>query len=111
MTGMNQRITPLQVLELNQEQKNNLRLRWTPKEGDYVAVGEREELVYYVNGIEKHKTLPLLSCGELIELLIQHNSKLQMTYNGHTWSVTHGEWECTNKEFRNALWDLTKKVL
>ncbi|WP_438448400.1 hypothetical protein [Gorillibacterium sp. sgz5001074] len=108
---MNQRIAPHHLLELTPEQQNKLRLRWIPQEGDYVAIGEREEMVYYVNGIEKHKTLPLLSLGELMELLTEYGSDLQLTSDGAGWCVRLADRWSRAYELRDALWELVKILL
>lgn len=108
---MKQRITALQVQELDPDQQNRLRIRWTPQEGDYIAVGDREEMVYYLNGINRQKSLPLLSVGELMELLTQFGSDLRITYHVESWRVRLGEMEAAFPELRDALWELTKKVL
>jgi hypothetical protein len=108
---MKQKITTKQVQELTAEQQQRLRAWWTPQEGDYIADGNHEEMIYYLNGIRKSKVLPLLSLGQMIEWL--HTADvLQIEKASPTsWAVKMNEAESRDPELCDALWEMLKQVM
>lgn len=108
---MNQRISAAQLQQLNDSQKDILRNQWTPQEGEYVALGDHEEMIYYLNGIQKSKTLPLLTIGQMIAYLHQQDSTVTMQFTQGEWLVTSSRTSIQRSQLCEALWDTMITVL
>lgn len=107
---MNQRITYLQLQELTAAQQERLRSEWQPLEGEYIAMGDHEEMVYYLAGVEKHKSLPLLTIGQLLHYLKRELPGFTLTFSEDEWVVQAGELEASSEELCLALWNSFKQV-
>jgi hypothetical protein len=80
---MKQHITPEDINELSENQLHNLKALWTPQEGDtfiikenglsflnnFISTFSRDSLKNFRNGVPPDNYLPLLSIGQMIELL------------------------------------------
>jgi hypothetical protein len=110
---MKQRITCEQLKELTEEQKQRLREWWKPQEhdiyvvwGDYVtAVGKGCE-----SDINKENCTPLLSIGQMIEIVANHFKEVKMPV------VQIGDEVKTDfygamMPLCDALWQAVKEVL
>ncbi|WP_281884376.1 hypothetical protein [Paenibacillus sp. YYML68] len=78
------------VSELTDKQKEKLREGWTPQEGEYIAISGHEEMIYYLNGVNKSKALPLYSVGQLLEMVQAESgdTKLTMVWTAGRWHVS-----------------------
>ncbi|MNY54783.1 hypothetical protein D3C86_1906940 [compost metagenome] len=85
---MKQRISSIHLQKLDRQQQNKLRELWEPQEGEYMATGDHEEMIYFLNGVQKNKSLPLLSLGQMIAYLSQPGDKLTVNFSEDTWEVT-----------------------
>ncbi|WP_426452736.1 hypothetical protein ACP26L_11950 [Paenibacillus sp. S-38] len=108
---MMQRITSSSLQELSREQQERLRRQWTPQEGDYMAIGDHEEMVYYLNGVDSVKALPLLTIGEMIAYLNAQGGPVEIREASGNWSVRAGGEESRSPELCQALWEAVKRVL
>ena len=131
---MKQRITPEQILELNEEQRGKLQELWKPEIGNMaidLLQGE-ERFIFSIDcngtlfnmstGFEfcKHEALPLLNIGQMVEILDEkYDTKLKI-YKEHTnplnpdakfWFALHPEEGFGNHELCDALWAEVKKIL
>jgi hypothetical protein len=107
---MKQKITVEQLQELTEEQKKRLREWWKLQPGDImfdIKMGCLETLVggsngkaiiEHIEGESKARFLPLLSIGQMIELL-------QNSYKKVRWPDTK------DKNLCNSLWSAVKEVL
>lgn len=123
---MKQRITIEQLNELTEEQKVNLREWWKPQSGDvlnsikcgevvFVYADGQDRLNFDSDGYEwdiKKNCLPLISAGQMIELLddifqkdksIEHD-KMQININKTILWIG-------NSQLCDALWLAVKEVL
>ncbi|UJF34247.1 hypothetical protein [Paenibacillus hexagrammi] len=98
---MKQRITQLQIAELSSEQTDKLRSRWKPQEGDYIAIGDHEEMIYYLNGVDRIKSLPLLNVGQILQFLSEHGRIHAMHQDDREWVVND---RYRAGELCDALW-------
>lgn len=85
---MKQRISYTHLQKLDEQQQNKLRELWEPQEGEYMATGDHEEMIYFLNGVQKNKSLPLLSLGQMMACLSQTGDKLSVNFSEDTWEVT-----------------------
>ncbi|AFH61575.1 hypothetical protein ACVNS2_13130 [Paenibacillus caseinilyticus] len=108
---MMQRIRSSSLQELSREQQENLRRQWTPQEGDYIAIGDHEEMVYYLNGVDSVKALPLLTIGEMIAYLNGQGGPVEIREAAGTWIVRAGGEESRSAELCEALWEAVKRAL
>lgn len=132
---MKQRITAEQLSELTTEQKEKLRELWVRDEGDYgvtegiefIVTGEREDedtgfifLIgkkpFYQGEIwfNCEKCLPLLSIGQMVELLGDRIIHINNMFIDGGWeaNVLHGNKSYRAKELCDAFWITTiKEVL
>ena len=145
MINLKQRITPEQLAELSDEQRERLRDWWKPQAGGFVVINWKQDYIgmflvihvypehVLVGGMadevkfEKDKVLPLLSIGQMVELLSQRRPvDISFLTNEKTWDVMvlndyspKGEegaywgdgpdWE--RDELVDALWEAVKEVL
>ncbi|WP_248928866.1 hypothetical protein [Paenibacillus hamazuiensis] len=108
---MVQRISASHLHELTDQQKEKLRTQWAPEEGEYIAIGDHEEMIYYLNGVEKHKSLPLLTVGQMIAYLTEHEAGFCMQRDSEEWVVRMSAMEEREEELCDALWNVMKIVL
>ncbi len=135
---MKQNITPEQLQELNEEQKDRLQNWWEPMRGDMVSrhvdhnqlcLGEDDGWLFFECERLRHRSeyLPLLSIGQMIELLNQKRPvDINFLPNEKIWTVMlmtdyspKGEegtywgdgpdWE--SEELADALWGAVKEIL
>ncbi len=125
---MKQHITAEQLQELTPEQQQRLREWWKPQNADQVYnlsderliqnVWEREGRIFldyypydseFSEGCWKDRSLPILSIGQCIELLLALHEGL---YHGH-WSLLMEtlEYEDDAKDLIDALWKNIKEIL
>lgn len=107
---MIQRISSSHLQELTDLQKENLRNSWIPQEGEYIAMGNHEEMVYYLNGVEKHKALPLLTIGQMLSYLTKHDNAVSLQNVSGEWVVRTSVIETKAAELIHALWEAFKSV-
>lgn len=107
---MMKRITSAHLRELSPPQQMRLRDGWEPQDGDFVAVGDHEEMIYYVNGIVKDESLPLLNVGELLELLETFLPEFTLRRGTDGWELTSGTMRQTAPELIDVLWTSVKSV-
>lgn len=126
--SMKQRITIEQLEELNDQQKKQLRDWWmgssprlsdlyvvlvkyddvTRYEGPYVNSGHRDFLEDFHTG----EALPLLSIGQIIDLLNDGNKRVSIcTHDGQWEVVAHSKYAAIEPELCDALWDVAKRLL
>lgn len=106
---MKQRITIDDLNQLSDKQKDKLREWWQPEYGDFICSLEtkREGLIdnEYITVSEaiemKDKLTPLLSIGQMIELVELHNV---------AW-IARNCVDYDDRDFEDALWDKIKEVL
>ncbi len=147
---MKQHITPEQLNELTGEQKERLREWWEPDNGQWVYAKEWDGLYSAVSlgkyffidvnscsdggcgccssGIDLNDCLPLLSIGQMIELIknkvqdANNNRLIMWERKPNIWNVElldrydekRGEghlWIVDEPELCDALWQTVKKVL
>jgi hypothetical protein len=111
---MEQRITVERLQELTEEQKQRLRGWWKPKCYDVyinhydtymIAINDHEgNMSQYVTE-NKHKLLPLLSIGQIIELLMSFD------LNGETEQNINDGIMWMNEGLCDALWKEVLRVL
>ncbi|OAS16009.1 hypothetical protein [Paenibacillus oryzisoli] len=85
---MKQRISYTHLQKLDAQQQNKLRELWEPQEGEYMATGDHEEMIYFLNGVQKKKSLPLLSLGQMMACLSQTGDKFSVNFSENTWEVS-----------------------
>jgi len=100
---MKQRITIEQLNELTEEQKKNLRLRWSVTTGDFFQHESGWGIVTQYVHPDEHD-LPLLSIGQMIELIDQNR-------NDQMWSVMAEIESCRTHDLCNELWESVKIIL
>jgi hypothetical protein len=130
---MKQRITIEQLKDLTEEQKQKLREWWKPEPGDKAVIAEgtlnagKEVLIcsydeeYDIAGWEceggwgsygKDNLEPLLSIGQMIELLNYYDCDIEIQSAGATWYVmVGGHINTDNDKLTDALWQAVKEVL
>ncbi len=141
---MKQHISPSQLQELTEEQQERLREWWKPSWGadlftcvneSVAPYGEIQNLTYFFDEYEdklvdgsmvflKKECLPLLSIGQMIELLEANYNEISTGYNdsGCYWTVYVGPRgtgvmiQNFGKEYRHdwladALWQAVKEAL
>ena len=86
---LKQRISYTHLQKLDEQQQNKLRELWEPQEGEYMATGDHEEMIYFINGVQKNKSLPLLSLGQMMACLSQTGEKLSVNFSEGTWESLH----------------------
>lgn len=108
---MKERITLQQLKELSAPQQENLRSRWIPQEGDYIALGDHEEMIYYLNGVVKSKSLPLLNIGQMLAYLEAWERPIHLRRDSDEWVVQTSKVELRTEELCDALWEALKPHL
>ena len=131
---MKQRITVEQLNELNHRQKMKLFEFWKPGLGDWIYNPTRKEIgvicgvegeasniihvTWYYGGDSviqlKGATLPLLTIGQMIELLYNCHTciSIEVGTQGFFASVKAGvKNKQTEEELCDALWEATKRML
>lgn len=112
---MKQRITVEQLKELTGLQQERLRELYTPEAGDWFYRSIEDESKFYgsvkyhddsgVEVFEPEKIdLPLLSIGQMIELIDQNR-------NDQMWSVMAEIESCRTHDLCNELWESVKIIL
>lgn len=127
---MKQRITVEQLNELTEEQKTKLREWWIPQDGDFFArrryhVPDDSPMdECFIGGLEfadsggvdtfqaKDSDIPLLSIGQMIELLDNEDSLEIIKYSSDTWCVVVPDLDDSWSEVVcDALWKTVKYTL
>ena len=124
---MKQRITMLQLRELSPEQQDKLRSLWNPRPGDHftydlkwdnVAKYEVEGKLYGINYpsvASKSNCLPLLSIGQMIELLGDEWNSLwnfsSFEVQEYEVSIEHVDRNKKGTSLCDALWEAVKQKL
>lgn len=113
---MKQRITVDQLNELTDQQKEKLREWWKPKKYDlYIDFTNRtvakETYVCMVHHEKWPNEVPLLSIGQMIEILRQkHAHQLTVIFWNMAYCQEDEEWSSTD-ELCDCLWEVVKAVL
>lgn len=125
---MKQRIAVEQLMDLTEEQKQKLREWWKPQEGDFflrvTTKGKIDFIPFIFNAREfefanyKEFKIPLLSMGQMIELLHTNHNLEHIEYmsgNG-TYEVTVNPYVRLIEykqavELCDALWEAVKEIL
>ncbi len=125
---MKQRITPEDLSQLSDEQKRKLRDWWKPKlgdmcvqfsefgttkiilEGNLVRVREDGE-IFGKCGHQYENPLPLLSIGQMIELLGEEWQRKIYCSSMHDCGVYKNINYWKDDELVNALWEAVKQIL
>lgn len=110
---MKQHITPKQLQELSEPAKARLRDWWKPEQGDYYTDGFFKAFmnyeIYHIFTAGSTPApapfLPLLSIGQMIEFLDEHDELLYCEEISH-----HITWE-EDEELCDTLWEAVKTVL
>ncbi|WP_055108965.1 hypothetical protein [Paenibacillus ihumii] len=109
---MKQRITVEQLKELTGAQQERLRVWYDPVDGDWFYRSPTGTTGVYGMFEPEKIDLPLLSIGQMIELLNDGNRRISIEVRNREWQVVaHVEHAAINHELCDALWDITKKVL
>lgn len=121
---MKQRITIEQLNELSLKGKNKLRLWWKPVDGDLFYTGVVDGIYGDTGDFATDYTsedLPLLSIGQMIEFLVDHNYKFDVcSYHLmiHCGSVTSIDsiflkamGDNKYQEIADVLWSAVKELL
>lgn len=130
---MEKRITIEQLQELSDDQKKHLQESWKPRRGDtfYRSEGNLVLLVEAASdeGIEscdelisKQGCLPLLSIGQMIQLVedfaISKGAVWELKHDWYKYSVTirtdredEPVMDVSDKDICNVLWMVTKQIL
>ncbi|MBD0383996.1 hypothetical protein [Paenibacillus sedimenti] len=108
---MNQRIQAEHVHQLDHDQKEILRSQWTPQEGEYILFADQEEMIYYLAGVEKHKSLPLLSVGQMIAYISGRDASFKMHFDSGVWQVSVSGCRYKDAELCDVLWEAMKRIL
>lgn len=108
-----ERITGDMLQELTEEQKEKLRELWIPKEGQEVYY-EYEEGEGFYTGFDKYGVLPLLSIGQMIDIL-DSNTRAPKLYRMGKWFVefskNYESVEFQDFDLYKALWQAVKSIL
>lgn len=123
---MKQRITVEQLDELTAEQRVNLQEWWKPQKGDMLYYPFRR-LVLLIEEVsdkriesigdllQKDMCYPLLSIGQMIELIRSKCNRVAITTYNDEWGIvaSSGDPISTNidEELCDALWRVVKKIL
>jgi len=145
---MKQRITGEQLTELTAHQKDNLRKWWKPEAGEpFCAMGKNNEIFNIgampkgVVFVDNQGVYPLLSIGQMIELLDKKNPYYHISsperegdidpqltehkddeqwfeeheiLNPYHWVIERnsvGFLDCTTEDLCDTLWEMTKYCL
>jgi len=115
---MKKHITITQLKELSKKGKEKLRTWWTPAENDFIYNPDKKELGYFTSyglGYLKKNLLPVLSIGQMIELLDSFWSDLSIDHVGeeewHVYNEANDIKVYSGKDLRNALWEAVKETL
>jgi hypothetical protein len=123
---MKQRIEPPQLNELTDEQKDKLREWWKPEKGDWVCDKNCDNGLLHVDcdtgwavydnytnhlgdwneAVIKQKLLPILSIGQMIEIL--GKDWVEQVYSV---DYDHDIYPLFDNELCDALWSAIKEVL
>ncbi|MCD1259567.1 hypothetical protein B5M42_012070 [Paenibacillus athensensis] len=105
---MKLRITYREVSRLSPEQVSTLRSWWQPQEGDYLSLDEHEEMVYFLNGINRTKAIPLLNLGQMVQFLDERKLLHTIEQRDGLWTVNN---QFSDSELCNALWQAVEAAL
>ncbi|CAG7657096.1 hypothetical protein ACFQI7_34640 [Paenibacillus allorhizosphaerae] len=108
---MLQRITAGHLERLSEQQKQKLRSWWVPQEGEYIFFSGQEEMIYYLSGVEKRRSLPLLSIGLMMAYVAQQGHTLTVDSVCEEWVVRLSGFEAKASELCDALWDVMISIL
>jgi len=113
---MKQRITVEQLNELSDAQKQRLRELWEPQDGDFIYSAKHGHTEFLeVAPMRGHgdylknrdKSLPLLSIGQMIEILVKDDDFFNINQMYDSWRID----KIYNKELCDALWQAVKEIL
>lgn len=113
---MKQRITVEQLNELTEEQKEKLREWWEPADGDVFFRNGRVQVCDEGYYHDKENCYPLLSTGQMIELLLSHK-EIDFMYDAGFSYIKDTDielaWNGMNNgaELCDALWEAVKATL
>lgn len=109
---MKQRISYTHLQKLDEQKQNKLRELWEPQEGEYMATGDHEEMIYFLNGVQKNKALPLLSIGQMMAWLSQSGGNFSLQVTEDHWEVTYGDVTFKDIDLCSALFEaIITKIL
>lgn len=108
---MIQRITVAHLQQLSKEQEDKLRYQWNPEEGEYIFFSGQEEMIYYMGGVQKEKSLPLLTIGQMLAYLHQYDSAIRIDKISNEWLIKTSSLEVKALELCDALWKAMKSIL
>jgi len=105
---MKLRITHREISRLTPAQVHTLRNWWQPEEGDYLCLGQHEEMVYFLNGIIRSKSVPLLNIGQMVQFLDERKHLQTIAQQDGLWTVNN---RFSDSELCNALWQAVEAAL
>lgn len=120
---MKQRITAKQLQELTEEQKQRLREWWKPQCYDIyydtifddfgIALTDEQGNISGCVAERKESLLPLLSIGQMIELLSANKDVFDIgkCYSLYSFRPYGDQTTKQDKELCDALWEAVKRVL
>ena len=131
---MRQRITVENLAELSPEQQEKIKKLWKPKEWDLALISQSwgstiglfmgfggENLHFHnVSSVPKNTCLPLLSIGQMIELLQENIRDIRLDPDGENSIQIYkdGDWgrksyyvSLLNNDICNNLWQAVKEIL
>lgn len=108
---MIQRITSAHLQQLSKEQEEKLRQLWNPEEGDYIFFSGQEEMIYYLGGLQKERSLPLLTIGQMMAYLHKYELSICIDRQSNEWKITTSKHEMKAPELCDALWEATISTL
>jgi hypothetical protein len=106
---MKLRLTTDDLAQLTPEQQEKLRLMWQQKEYDVYAVGETEASIRWDNEKIHPDALPLLSIGQLLQLLADNIHTIN--YKDNIWDIKADEQCVMGTELIEVLWRVVKRML
>ncbi|MFD0696472.1 hypothetical protein ACFQZT_20610 [Paenibacillus sp. GCM10027628] len=108
---MNQRLKAEHLQQLDSDQQESLRSQWTPQEGEYMLFADQEEMIYYLNGVEKHRSLPLLNIGQMIDYLSGSDASFKMQFDSDVWKISLSGQSYQDDDLCDVLWEVMKGIL
>ncbi|CAG7649812.1 hypothetical protein PAESOLCIP111_05956 [Paenibacillus solanacearum] len=108
---MLQRITAVHLERLSERQQEKLRSWWVPQEGEYILFSGQEEMIYYLSGVDKGRSLPLLTIGQMMAYMAQQGHRPTIDSAWNEWIVKMPGFEAKAAELCDAMWDAMVAVL
>ncbi|MBP1153731.1 MULTISPECIES: hypothetical protein [unclassified Paenibacillus] len=108
---MIQRISAAHLQQLSKEQEVKLRNQWIPQEGEYIFFSGQEEMIYYLGGVQKDRSLPLLTIGQMLAYIHKYEHSVCIDRQSNEWKITTSKHEVKAPELCDALWEATKSHL